>query len=78
MAVISTPCPYPFHKPAQTLGDRLTLDDPVSTACFGPVVGKSEKLEGPLAPRRVLSTQWLIEPNQRRLFETVAGILRST
>src|SRR5215475_9339567 len=68
MAVLPAPCPYSFHKPAEALPDRLSLDDPVSTACFGPIVGKSEKVECPLAPRRVLATQWLIERNQCRLF----------
>ena len=41
MAIFPTPCPYPFHKPAQSFPDCFTLDDPVSTACFGPIVGKS-------------------------------------
>ena len=68
MAVLPTPCPYPFHKPAKALPDCLPLDDPVSTACFGPIVGKSEKVECPCASGRVLAPQRLIERNQRRLF----------
>src|SRR5215475_12477526 len=69
MAVLPAPCPYSFHKPAEALPNRLPLDDPVSTACFGPIVGKSEKVECPRAPGQVLATQGLIERNQRRLFE---------
>jgi hypothetical protein len=48
MAILTTPCPYPFHKPAQPFPDRLPLDDPVSTACCGPVVGKARKSNVPL------------------------------
>src|SRR5262245_10220884 len=51
-AMLTTPCPYPFHKPAQAFPDRLPLDDPVAAACRGPRVGKSQKVEGPLAPCR--------------------------
>ena len=52
MAILMTPCPYPLHKPAQAFPDRLPLDDPVSTACRGPIVGKSQKVDCPLAPCR--------------------------
>jgi hypothetical protein len=38
MAVFTTPCPYPFHKPSQAFPDRLPFDNPVSTACLGPRV----------------------------------------
>src|SRR5207245_10720421 len=68
MAVVTAPCPYLFHKPAQTFPDRLTLDDPVSTACLGPVVGKSQKVECTLAVRRLLSTWRLFALDQHRLF----------
>ena len=68
MAVLPAPCPYSFHKPAEALPTGLPLDDPVSTACFGPIVGTSEKVECPRAPGRVLTTQGLIARNQRRLF----------
>ena len=56
MAILTTPYPYPFHKPTQSFPDCLALDDPVPTACFGPIVGKSEKVECPLAFRRIIST----------------------
>jgi hypothetical protein len=39
MAILTTPYPYPFHKPTQSFPDCLALDDPVPTACFGPIVG---------------------------------------
>ena len=68
MAVVTTLCPYPVHKLAQTFSDRLTLDGPVSTTCFGPIVGKSEKVERPRAWSRCLSTRRPLELNQRRLF----------
>src|SRR2546421_10792365 len=68
MAVFTTPCPYPFHKPTQAFPDRLTLDDPVSTAWLGPIVGKSEKVEAPLASCRLVSTWRPLERNQHRLF----------
>jgi len=42
MAVVTTPCPALFHTPTQALPDRLALDDPVSLACFAPIVGESE------------------------------------
>src|SRR2546422_4730934 len=68
MAILTTPCPYPFHKPAQAFPDRLPLDDPVSTACLGPIVGKSQKVECTLAVRRSLSTWRLFALDQHRLF----------
>src|SRR4030095_1543732 len=68
MAVFTTPRPYPFHEPTQAFPDRLPLDDPVSTACLGPIVGKSEKVEGPRAPRRLVATWWPLERSQHRLF----------
>src|SRR5215471_9899223 len=37
MAVLPTPCPDCSHKPAQPFPNRLALDDPVSTACLGPI-----------------------------------------
>jgi hypothetical protein len=39
MAVVTTPCPALLHKPTQAFPDCLALDDPVSPACFGPIVG---------------------------------------
>src|SRR5688500_7745745 len=45
MAVVTTPCPAPFYKPAQAFPDCLPLDDPVSTARLGPIVGKSQNIE---------------------------------
>jgi hypothetical protein len=27
MAMLTTPCPYPLHTPAQAFSDRLALDD---------------------------------------------------
>src|SRR6266516_4808054 len=68
MAVFTAPCPYLFHTPAQSFPYRLALDDPVSTACFGPIVGKSQKVEAPLAPGRFVSTRRPLELNQHRLF----------
>src|SRR6266436_8958791 len=68
MAVFTTPCPYPFHKPSQAFPDRLPFDDPVSTARLGPIVGKSEKVKGPLAPGRLVTTWWPLERSQHRLF----------
>src|ERR671919_2957492 len=68
MAVLTTPCPDRFYKTAQSFPDCLALDDPVSTARLGPIVGKSEKVEGPLAFRRLLSTWRPLELNQHRLF----------
>ncbi len=67
MAVLTTPCPYLFHTPAQSFSDRLALDDPVSTACFGPIVGKSQQVEAPLAPGRLVSTGRPLALNQHRL-----------
>jgi len=66
--MFTTPCPYLFHKPTESFPDRLALDDPVSTACLGPVVGKSEKVERTLAVRRPLSIRQLFELDQHRLF----------
>jgi hypothetical protein len=68
MAVFTTPRPSPLHAPTQAFPARLPLDDPVSTACLGPLVGKSEKGEGPRAPRRWVATWWPLERSQPRLF----------
>ena len=68
MAVFTTPCPYPLHKPSQAFPDRLPFDDPVSTACLGPIVGKSEQVKGPLASGRLVTTWWPLERSQHRLF----------
>jgi hypothetical protein len=68
MAVFTTPRPYPFHEPTQAFPDRLPLDDPVATACLGPIVGQSEQVEGPRAPRRLVATWWPLERSQHRLF----------
>src|SRR6266849_3748518 len=68
MAVLTTPCPSLFHTPTQSFPDRLALDDPVSTACFGPIVGKAQKGEAPLAPGRLVSTRRPLELNPHRLF----------
>jgi hypothetical protein len=68
MAVVTTPCPNRLHKPAQSFPDRFALEDPVSTACFGPIVGKSKKVEVTRPPCRCLSTWRPLERNQRRLF----------
>jgi hypothetical protein len=67
MAVFTTPCPYPFHKPSQAFPDRLPFDDPVSTACLGPRVGKSETVKGPLAPGRLVTTWWPLARRPPRL-----------
>src|SRR3989442_8019125 len=64
MAVVTTPCPDRSHKPAQPFPDRLALDDPVSTACLGPIVGKAEKVEAPRAPCRWLLARWPLERNK--------------
>ena len=45
MAVFTTPCPYCFHTPAQAFPARLPLDGPVSPACLGPIVGKSQQVD---------------------------------
>src|SRR6266702_1605554 len=68
MAILPTPCPDCSHKPAQSFPDRLALDDPVSTACLGPIVGKSQNVECPLAVCRSLSTWRLFALDQHRLF----------
>src|SRR4029453_2150627 len=68
MAVLPTPCPDCSHTPAQSFPDRLALDDPVSTACLGPIVGKSQKVECPRAPCRGGSARRLFERNHCRLF----------
>src|SRR5882672_11831056 len=52
LALLTTPWPYPFPQPAQAFPDRLPLDDPVSTACRGPIVGKSQHVACPRAPCR--------------------------
>src|SRR5262245_15924449 len=66
MAVLTTPCPALFHKPPQAFPDRLALDDPVPLACFGPVVGKSEKIKCTCAPCRLVAAWRPLERNQRR------------
>src|SRR3989442_841758 len=68
MAILPTPCPDCSHKPAQSFPDRLALDDPVSTACLGPIVGKSQKVECTRAPCRRVSARRLLERNHCRLF----------
>ena len=68
MAVLTTPGPYPFHKPAKAFPYRLALDDPESTARLRPIVGKPEKVEATRVFRRFLSKGRLIEIDQRRLF----------
>ena len=67
MAVFTTPCPALFHTPTQAFPDRLALDDPVSLACFAPRVGKSEKVECPRAPCRLVAAWRPLERHQRRL-----------
>ena len=52
LAILSTPCPSPLHKPAPALPDRLPLDDPVSPARRGPRVGQSQQVACPRAPCR--------------------------
>src|SRR5882672_8572071 len=66
MAVLTTPCPARFHKPPQAFPDRLALDDPVSLACFAPIVGKSEKVKCTRAPCRLVVAWRPLERNQRR------------
>src|SRR5215510_1973711 len=66
VAVCPTPCPTRFHKPAQAFPDRLALDDPISLAYFAPIVGKSEKVECPRAPCRLIAAWRPLEGNQRR------------
>jgi hypothetical protein len=68
MAVLTTPCPDPFPQPAQAFPDCLPLDDPVSTARLGPIVGKSQKVACPLAPCRGGSAWRPLERKQHRLF----------
>ena len=68
LAVVTTPCPERSHQPAQPFPDRLALDDPVSIACRGPIVGKAEQVEAPHAPCRWLSAWRLLERHERRLF----------
>jgi hypothetical protein len=68
MAMLTTPCPYPFPQPAQAFPDRLPLDDPVSTACLGPIVGKSQHVACPLAPCRGGSAWRPLERKPHRLF----------
>src|SRR5215470_5296897 len=68
MAVVTTPWPDRSHKPALSFPDCFALDDPVSTACRGPVVGKSQKVECPLAPCRGGSVWRPLERTQHRLF----------
>jgi hypothetical protein len=68
MAVFTTPCPYPFHQPTQAFPGCLALDHPVSTACCGPLVGQSKKIDCPRTPCRWVSAWWLLARHQRRLF----------
>jgi hypothetical protein len=68
MAILPTPCPDPFHTPAQAFPDRLPLDDPVSTACLGPIGGTSQNVACPLAPCRGGSAWRPLERTQHRLF----------
>src|SRR5713101_2869664 len=67
MAVLPTPCPDGSHKPAQAFPDRLALDDPVSTACLGPIVGQSQQVACPRAPCRGVSARRLLERTHCRL-----------
>ena len=67
MAVFTPPCPYPLHTPTQAFPDCLPLDDPVSTACLGPIVGQAEQVEGPRAPGRLVATWRPLERRQHRL-----------
>src|SRR5262244_499708 len=66
MAVVSTPCPALFHKPTEAFPDRFALDDPVSLACFAPIVGKSEKVECPRTPCRWVTAWRPLEGKQHR------------
>ena len=68
MAVLTTPGPYPFHKPAKAFPYRLALDNPESTARLRPIMGKPEKVEAIRVFRHFLSKGRLIEIDQRRLF----------
>src|SRR6266568_9469395 len=68
MAMFTTPCPYLFHQPPSPFPDRLALAAPVSTACRGPGVGQSAKVERPLAVRRPLAIRRLFARDQPRLF----------
>ena len=67
MAMLTTPWPYPLHNPAQAFPARLPLDDPVSTACRGPIVGQSKQVECALAPCQGGSVWWPLERTQPRL-----------
>src|SRR5215471_11153846 len=67
MAVLTTPCPALLHKPPQAFPDRLALDDPGPLACFGPIVGKAEKVKCTRAPCRSVAAWRPLERNQRRL-----------
>ena len=66
MAVCTTPCPALFHTPPQAFPDRLALDDPVPLACFGPIMGKSEKVKCTRAPCRLVAAWRPLARNQRR------------
>src|SRR5215471_11617892 len=66
MAVVSTPCPALFHKPTEAFPDRFALDDPVFLACFAPIVGKSEKVECPRTPCRLVTAWRPLEGKQHR------------
>jgi hypothetical protein len=66
MAVRTTPCPALFHTPPQAFPDRLALDDPVSLACFAPIVGKSAKVQCTRAPCRLVAAWRPLERKQRR------------
>jgi hypothetical protein len=60
LAVGTTPCPDGSHKPAPPFPARLALDDPVSTACCGPIGGtpRQSKLPVPLAAASRLGGCW--------------------
>src|SRR5258708_101359 len=67
MAVFTTPGPALFHKPTQAFPNRLALDDPVSLACFAPIVGKSEEITWTRPPCRWVAAWPSLARNQRRL-----------
>jgi hypothetical protein len=50
MAVVTTPWPERSPTPAPPLPARLALDDPVATACRGPIGGKAAQGAAPPCP----------------------------
>ena len=66
MAVLTTPGPARFHTPPQAFPDRLALDDPVSLACFAPIVGQSEQVTWTRAPCRLVVAWRPLARHQRR------------